>query len=169
MLVAICGRKRVGKDTLADYLSQNFNYKKVSFAEPIKYISKYLFDLTDEEIENKEEKLNSWNFTARDTFLSIGNLLRQINLPGLDNIWNYKVEKEISSCKKIVISDLRYLHEANLIRRYGGIIIKIKRDSVPKSVLEDEVDLIEADLVLENLDIQKTQEKVTEFLFLNEN
>ncbi len=38
MIIGIFGKKGHGKDTIADYLVDNYNFHKLSYAEPIKKI-----------------------------------------------------------------------------------------------------------------------------------
>ena len=43
LLIGLVGRKRHGKDTVADYLTQKYNFTKDSFASPLKKTLKELF------------------------------------------------------------------------------------------------------------------------------
>jgi len=49
-LIGFLAKKRHGKDTSADYLVKKYNYKKLSFAKPIKDACKILFGFTDEQL-----------------------------------------------------------------------------------------------------------------------
>ena len=46
-IIAICGAKRSGKDILSKYIVSKYNYKKISFAEPLKNAVKALFNFND--------------------------------------------------------------------------------------------------------------------------
>ena len=41
-IIGILGNKRVGKDTVADYLVKNYGFIKYNFADPIKEICNYV-------------------------------------------------------------------------------------------------------------------------------
>lgn len=138
MIIGICGKKYNGKDTVADYLVAHHNFTKLSFAEPIKKIVQIIFNFSEEQINGglKETIDTDWNITPRQTFQYIGDDLikRQIHhiLPEIgENIWvrllENKLEKlvEKSGGGKYVISDVRFQNEADMIRKYGGVIIKI--------------------------------------------
>ena len=45
MLIGLIGNKRVGKDTVANFLVEGFQFKKLAFADPIKEVISLLFDL----------------------------------------------------------------------------------------------------------------------------
>jgi hypothetical protein len=47
-VVIICGQSKSGKDTLADYLVQNFGGIRISMADPIKALMQDIFGLEDE-------------------------------------------------------------------------------------------------------------------------
>lgn len=48
--IGICGFKGSGKDTSADYLVENFGYRKTSLASPLKKAVKDIFDFPDEHL-----------------------------------------------------------------------------------------------------------------------
>lgn len=56
MIILVTGLKRSGKDTLADYLVDNRDFGKYSFADPIREICKVAFDWTDEDFTDREKK-----------------------------------------------------------------------------------------------------------------
>ena len=56
MIIGIIGQKGTGKDTVADYIVKSNDFKKISYAEPLKKICKELFDLTDEQLNDQHEK-----------------------------------------------------------------------------------------------------------------
>lgn len=48
MIIAFCGKKRVGKDVAAETLVKNFNFTRISFADPLKEVCSLGFDLPKE-------------------------------------------------------------------------------------------------------------------------
>ena len=73
-LIGLSGQKRVGKDTLADYLCSNHGFTKYSFAGPLKKACQEIFMLTDEQTEgiDKETMDDRWGVSARTIFQKVG-------------------------------------------------------------------------------------------------
>lgn len=149
-IIGITGRKFHGKDTLSDYLVQNHGYIKISFAQPIKEISKIMFGFNDEQLHGdlKETIDERWNITPRQCFQFIGSELFRDNigkiLPHIGkNIWAHCLVEKIKSIlivnpdAKFVISDLRFPNEIEALRsleissEISSKIIRIFREDVP--------------------------------------
>lgn len=173
----ITGHKEHGKDTFSRLLQGSkygYKYKITHFADPLKDLCKLVFNLTDEQVnttEGKKAKLinpividNHLSFLRHYTKLDlkeqgkIANSVRELlQYVGSDYIrkeagtfWIEKIRQCIESDKSIIISDVRFKNEANLIKSYGGKIIKIVRIDFPKEkdshISELEIDEIKADL-----------------------
>ena len=64
MRIAICGKICSGKSTLANALSENFNLRKISFANPVKMYAKEIFDMKYKDrklIQDFAEKMKQAN------------------------------------------------------------------------------------------------------------
>ena len=145
MIIAVIGKKRSGKDTFADYLVNNYGFKKYGFGNPVKEICKLMFDFSQEQIDTdlKEEKDIRWNITPRETFQIIGtefgrNFINQ-KLPNLNcyneqfwirkfELWYYKQIK-LNPNIKIVISDVRFLNEFECLKKLNAVFVKISRNT----------------------------------------
>ncbi len=55
-IIALSGWKRSGKDTVAEYLVDNFGAKRLAFADQLKYMVTQLFGVSRETINNPETK-----------------------------------------------------------------------------------------------------------------
>jgi len=149
-IIAICGAKRSGKDVLCKYLTQKYKYKKLYFAEPLKKAVKELFNFTDiqvgidEENANGDEKDNideRWGISPRKALQYFGTEIMQYKINELipnanrgffaDILLSQIVENE-----KYVISDLRFLHEYEKIKKLNIIVIKVIRPSIIKKTDE---------------------------------
>lgn len=139
-IIGICGRKYNGKDTIADYLVKTYGYMKVSFGDPLKRALKEIFGFNDEQLwgSDKEKRDKFWNVTPREMMQFIGtDCLREkmkksyINNIG-DNIWVMSMQRYIRNnpSKKIVIPDVRFTNEADMICEMGGQIIRVVRDNI---------------------------------------
>ena len=146
MLVLLCGYKRCGKDTVASYLSQNYNFNHLKISYLLKKTLKILFNFTDDQLEGdlKESLDKNWKITPRDAMKFIGTDIFQFNIQKLipeigRNFWIKGLCEKINNDfkdnnNKIVISDLRFIHELdyiyNNIPTHDIIIIKIMRDGL---------------------------------------
>lgn len=147
LIVAATGKARNGKDSIADYLVKEYNFVKVSFAAPVKEFAVKHFGLTPDEVYGEKSKKSRWVLQA------IGNGCRE---EFGDQIWIEKLWQKIGALERVVISDLRYLNEADFVGRVGGSIIKVTRPDAPEIECgadhpsEIEIERIVPDYALEN-------------------
>lgn len=134
MFIGILGKKRSGKDTIADYLSK-YGYQKDAMANPLKEVSRIMFDFNDQQLygDQKEVKDEFWNITPREVLQFLGTEIVQYKfqelLPGIGRkFWVKLFLKKYQGKKvKIVVSDIRFQHEVDLIHSLGGKVIKLER------------------------------------------
>ena len=137
LIIGIIGEKGSGKDTVADYIVEKYQFIKDSFAANLKASVKEMFNLSDEQLNDpslKEVPDPRWNnCTPRQLLQFVGtellrNQIGQIMPNIASNIHVHALEMRLSG-KKIVLSDVRFLNEAEMISRNGGILVKIVRKS----------------------------------------
>ena len=161
LLIGFLGRKRVGKDTGADYLINTHNFDlKIAFASKLKDACKLLFNFTDEDVNDKKDIVNeTWGVTPRTLLKYFGtDIFRediQKVLPNIeDKFWAKScIDKCLASNKdKIAISDVRFQNEIDYIHKHNGIVIKIINNNVEKDPDEDHIDFLEGDYTIYNED-----------------
>ena len=146
-LIGICGMEGSGKDSIANFLIQEYDFTRISFASVLKDVVAVLFDwdrtllegLTPESRVWREqvdpwwsEKLSIPNFTPRVALQRIGtDTIRNHFHP---DIWLLAVERQLQKYTRVVISDCRFPNELDLIRRLGGTIWRVDRGEVPEWV-----------------------------------
>ena len=143
MIIGILGVKRSGKDTTADYLVTKYGYNKLAFAQPLKDACKILFDFSEDQMnsDSKEDVDPTWGVSPRIVFQYLGTDIfrKEIHkiMPDIENnFWVKVMENKIMSLKennkdaKIIVSDVRFQNEIDMIHRLNGIIIKIERPSL---------------------------------------
>jgi hypothetical protein len=163
-LVGVCGYAQVGKDTTANYLHDKYGYHHAAFANSLRLlaleVNPTLKAAHPELLITYRAAQRRYGYEGakrevpgyRDFLKALGNGVRKVL--GADT-W---VKATLLDCSDYtVISDVRFLNEADAIRRraaeMGGtaIIIRVTRpDHGPESSFEEEVPFIEADFVLEN-------------------
>jgi hypothetical protein len=145
MLVGICGLEGSGKDSIANFLIQEYDFTRISFASVLKDVVAVLFDwdrnllegLTPESRAWREvadswwsEKLGIPNFTPRMALQMIGtDVVRNHFHP---DIWLLAVERQLQKYTRVVISDCRFPNELDLIRRLGGTVWRVERGVPPE-------------------------------------
>ncbi len=139
VLIGICGKKLCGKDTIGNYLEEIYGYKKLHIAYPLKKICKEIFGFQDDQLfGNKKEDIDPrWNVTPRQCFQFVGTFFRENMkelIPDLKSgFWVHRFEHEYVLMKQmyrnIVICDVRYQDEIDMIISLGGYIINVERDT----------------------------------------
>lgn len=120
MIIGIVGKAGAGKDTVADYLVEKYNFRKFAFADKLKEIAKDLFNV------NKKDE------DGRYILQQLGSKMREIQ----ENIWIDYVFRQIEE-ENAVISDVRYVNEAQRIIDEGGVLILLHvSDNIRKSRIE---------------------------------
>lgn len=139
MIIGLMAKKRSGKDTIADYLIKEYGFERYGFADPIKVGVGEMFDFNHEQLygDLKEVVDDRWGVSPREVLQAFGTELSQFDLPRHlpalapigRAIWvhRFKIWYESRPEKNIVLSDCRFLHEVDAIRKMGGQIWKIIR------------------------------------------
>lgn len=139
-IIAICGAKRSGKDVLAEHLVKKYNYKRISFAEPLKVAVKGLFNFDDDQVgigedtgdDRKDIIDERWGITPRAALQFFGTEMMQEKiqelLPNMKrNFFANTLVNHIENAEKntnFVISDLRFIHEYERLLNISKISIK---------------------------------------------
>lgn len=147
VIIAICGFQGVGKDTFANYLVNNYEFKKFSFAAATKDILTDIFGwdrrlLEGDTLESRtfRETIDPWwanklqieNLTPRKVLQMIGTDLFRNHFNY--EIWVHIVEKKIIDCLKtnpdqrIIISDCRFPNEIAMVKSLGAKLFHIQRN-----------------------------------------
>ena len=115
MLVGICGKAGSGKDTIGDFLVDQYGFKKIALADPIKRLVKDIFALDDHTVYDRvarERPLDRWvGWTVRRLLQFIGTELFREKID--DAIWVKSLWYKIQDDKENnhVIADVRFPNE----------------------------------------------------------
>lgn len=134
-IIAICGMKRSGKDTIANYISKKYGYENVKFANTLKALCKAAFTLSDFQLEDSGKDIvdTRYDKTPRQIMQYIGTDLMQFEMqkfmPKMGRlVWTTSL-LESTKDKCVVISDMRFKHEAEEVLRYDptALIVMVDR------------------------------------------
>ena len=134
ILLGLCGKKYVGKDTLADYLVSRHGFIKKSFAGPLKDMCQHLFLFSDAQCHNprlKDVVDPRWNLSPRMALQMVGT--DWIRNQWDKDFWVKRMHFDLSACQnhdRIVLSDVRFENEKDLVVGMGGHVWGISRSRV---------------------------------------
>ena len=145
MIVGMCGLIGTGKDTVADILVHNYNFKKLSFADKLKDGVATVFSWDRQMLEGTTDESRSWReqrdeFWSRETneHITPRLVLQMFGTDCMrngfyDGIWVSLVKQQLlnNKDKNYVIPDVRFENEAKMIRSLGGRICQVRRGPDP--------------------------------------
>ena len=131
LVVALVGPAGAGKDSIADVLTKQFDFERLAFADPLKKACQEVFQLSDAQLHDREEKERTdpfWHRSPRELFQEIGTLLKTID----EDIWVSSLLRQadalVANKKDVVVTDCRYANEAQALRdKYTAIIVRVGR------------------------------------------
>ena len=174
MIIAICGLKGSGKDTISNYFVKKYGFIKLHFGGILKDVCSIMFNwprhlLEGDTVESRKfreiedkwwSKKLGFKITPRIALQKIGTdvLRNHFN----NDIWSLIIEKKIndlsSKGNNIIIADCRFQNEIKMLRSYGAKIIAVYRNLpewfepykkgkilIPKSIHKSEYDWIKSD------------------------
>lgn len=145
MVVGLVGKKYAGKDTVADYLVDNYGFVKLAFAEPLKQACETVFGFSHEQLYDpqfKEVIDQYWGHSPREILQIVGTELFRNELPKhltkfSNDVWVRSIGRKIANMRqdgytRFVITDTRFPNEYDFVNNYkfAGKCWKIIRPSL---------------------------------------
>ncbi len=130
-LIGLAGRAGVGKSTVAEMMWLEHQFLEMAFADRLKVVVSAMFGWDRLELDDrafKEAVDPTWGFTPRTALQLMGTEALQTAF-GKD-VWVrawLQVYSEIKDAHDVVVSDVRFEHEAEAIRALGGTVVHILR------------------------------------------
>jgi len=129
--ICIFGQLASAKDSVANYLVQQFNkdavfgksWLRIGFADALKKVFMSSFDVSLEFIEEwkrKDEVPPNFDLNIRKSLQQIGDGFRKIQ----SDVW---IRTALRNKCNIILADGRYLNEAKMLKEQGGINILLWR------------------------------------------
>lgn len=145
MIIGIVGNIGEGKDTIAEYLVNDHNFKRESFASTLKDAVSAVFSWDRTLLEGQTAESRNWRETVDEWWAD------RLNIPDLtprfvlqqwgtevcrksfhNDIWVASLENKLRKVDtNVVVSDCRFPNEFAAIKNAGGIIIRVKRGDEP--------------------------------------
>lgn len=175
-IVAISGWKYSGKDTIAQYLIENYGARRLAFADSLKDLCSRLFEVERTKFDNPATKeipvaqlpvqskddfsrhVNSFMqgefkeffWTPRALCILVGSCMRAAD----PDIWVKQAVRQAEPGKLYVISDARYRNEINSLKASGANVISVRINRFDTSPSTDpserDLDNFDFDITIEN-------------------
>lgn len=115
MKIALVGKARSGKDTVADYLVENYGFKEYKFSKGIHDV----VDLLRGGNTSKSKRRRELQEVGQSLRLALG-----------EDIWiNYTMRQILQDRhENVVISDCRQQNEADRLRKEGYFLVRVDAD-----------------------------------------
>ena len=147
-LIGIAGPARAGKDTLASYLLDNLSddWSRSSFADPLKDMLRAIgVDCSD---DKKAVIDDSYGATPRHMMQTLGTEWGRHMIDG--DIW-VKAFARLNAGKCVIVPDVRFEDEAELVREHGVLIHLVGRGGIEGNhVSENAIEFKPGDIVIDN-------------------
>jgi len=145
MIIGICGLIGSGKDTVAQYLIDNHNFVKLSFADKLKDAVAVMFDWNRQLLDGKTDESRAWRekedaFWTAETGRSITPrlVLQEFGTECMrngfyDGVWVSLTKQHIlnNPTTNFVLPDVRFPNEAKMLYEIDGEVWRVKRGQDP--------------------------------------
>jgi hypothetical protein len=136
-LIALYGPQQVGKTTAALSLIESCNFHKVSFADPLYRMMGALLELSVSDVRKlpKNQRMESLGGqTLRHALQTLGTQWGRSLLH--KNLWldvaRDKILSHASQGQSVVVDDLRFQNEYDLLKELGCKFVRLKRQDNPE-------------------------------------
>lgn len=143
MIIALSGRIGSGKNTVAKYLIEKYDFVEESFAKPVKDCISSIFQwdrdmlegLNEEHRKAREtedrwwsERLQIEGFSPRKSMLIFATDIIRRNFN--ENIWVFSLEKRLLNREheNIVVTDCRFQNEMEFLKSKNSVSVLVERN-----------------------------------------
>ncbi len=142
MLVAFSGFKTAGKDAAASVLINEYGFKKVALADPVRALAYAINPIV--EIDGWEDEgirlrtlidTYGWDF-CKNTYPEVRRLMQAVGTEGGrtlfgENFWIEQLGNSVPDLfddeSRYVLTDARFTNEGQFVQRHGGTLVWINR------------------------------------------
>lgn len=155
-LIGLTGYASSGKDTVADIIVQDYGYVKMAFADPLREMLLTLNPMVSSTASlQRIVREHGWN-GAKKRFPEVRRLMQVFGTDVVRNriqedFWVKTLGQRIQDHLLVVVSDVRFPDEAELILRQGGVMFRVERSGVEKlNHISEDIDAIPCSATINN-------------------
>lgn len=156
-LIGLTGPARSGKDTTAEILVREAGFVRIAFADPLRDFVRRLLGYTPEDLETRKEDPTEFGPSPREMMQTLGTEWgRETISPELWlRVARREIEANLAAGRSVVLSDVRFPNEADLVQELGGELWRILRRTGDRIRVRDHkseggVSIMLCDVVLAN-------------------
>jgi len=160
MIIGLTGYARSGKDTVANILVDNYGYTRVAFADKIRDLLVEM-DPILESGHRLSSTLEEYGWDLAKAKPEVRRLLQMLGVGARkvlgESFWVHEAMKTMLNDPRpdmnYVITDVRFLNEADMVRANNGQIWRVKRvgvGAINSHVSESEMDDYKVDQIFTN-------------------
>jgi hypothetical protein len=132
ILVGFCGKAGSGKDTAATAIAATNNADIIHFADPLKQHLQLLLGFTEAQVYGEDKNKPDPRYgggTARTAMQLFGT---EFGRTFYGNLWvdltENRVKDALARGTSVLVPDVRFENEANMIVQNGGLLVRVVRD-----------------------------------------
>ncbi len=134
MIVGFSGHAGAGKDTAAAVLVHRYGFRRLAFADNLKTAAKHIFGFSDDQLWGAKKDVVDpyWGVAPRFCLEKTGTECLRNGYA--DDVWIKSLFRTIADAphENYVITDVRFPNEAQVVKDWGGRVIRIERDGLAK-------------------------------------
>lgn len=170
-IIGLSGYAQSGKDTIAKTLIEEYGYRRIGFADPIReFLLRINPILHDGRRVGEWVKEFGWDITKAQT--EARRLLQETGMVAREmfgqHFWIILALLDVKSTDKVVITDVRFTNEADMIKTMGGKVWRVVRPGVGpvnNHVSESDMDSYSVDhTIVNDGGLQNLQDQVRSLL-----
>jgi hypothetical protein len=150
IIIGVSGYARSGKDTVGQILVASHQFHRHAFADKLKQLAIRIDDHVADAVAG-----NGWEDAKSDPY--VRGLLQRLGVAAretiADDVWVTALFANLDLSPRHVITDVRFINEADAIRKAGGYVWRVNRPGVHAindHVSEHQLDDYTFDIVLTN-------------------
>jgi hypothetical protein len=140
MIIGLSGYAQSGKDTIANYLVENYGFTRVAFADPMREalyaLNPRIYDIPELSGVSLQWLVDrmGWDFVKVDSPETRGLLQRFGTEVGRklwgENFWVDKAMEKIDNLDRVVVTDVRFPNEYDAIKNSDGQVWRVSKPGV---------------------------------------